>query len=69
MYFVLTQVKCETYLSVQPEYFQDDLFPDTPVEGEPTMTSSEWFGGANTQPKRVSLRPADMKPCKLLIIL
>ena len=28
------------------------------------MTSSEWLNGANTQPKKISLRPSDMKLCK-----
>ena len=50
---------------MQPEYFQDDLFPNTPIEGEPTMSSREWFNGANTQPRKISLRPPDMKLCKL----
>lgn len=50
------------------EYFQDDLFPDTRVWWEPALTSDQWFAGKNGAQKRLSLRPADMKPCKLKII-
>lgn len=50
------------------EYFQDDLFPDTRVWWEPALTSDQWFTGKNGAQKRLSLRPADMKPCKLYVI-
>jgi len=39
------------------EYFQDDLFPLTPKFGEPVMSSSEWFQGANKEPQLISLKP------------
>lgn len=50
------------------EYFQDDLFPDTRVWWEPALASDQWFAGKNGAQKRLSLRPADMKPCKLYVI-
>ena len=56
------------FLCKQMEYFQDDLFPDTRVWWEPALTSDQWFTGKNGAQKRLSLRPADMKPCKLYVI-
>ena len=50
------------------EYFQDDLFPDTRVWWEPALASDQWFAGKNGAQKRLSLRPADMKPCKFYVI-
>jgi len=38
------------------QFFQDDIFPDTP-DGKASMTSSEWFGGANNPPNLISLDP------------
>ncbi|WAQ98126.1 CORO7-like protein [Mya arenaria] len=62
----LTQTSVEpmsiTVPRVKTEYFQDDLFPDTPQTGSPTMTSQEWLNGGNKQPVKISLRPKDMKP-------
>ena len=46
------------------DYFQDDLFPDTRVWWEPAVISDQWFAGENGTQKMLSLRPADMKPCK-----
>lgn len=46
---------------VKMEYFQDDLFPDTSVTGEPTMTSEEWLAGVNNQAGKVGVRPRGMK--------
>ncbi|XP_060082621.1 coronin-7-like [Ylistrum balloti] len=46
---------------VKMEYFQDDLFPDTQVTWEPTMTSAEWISGLNNQPRTISVQPAGMK--------
>lgn len=38
------------------DLFQDDIFPDTASgTGEPSMTASEYMGGANTPPKTVNL--------------
>jgi len=36
------------------ELFQDDIFPDTPGQ-DPAMSASEWLGGANKGPIKVSL--------------
>jgi len=36
------------------ELFQDDIFPDT-AGPDPAMSASEWFGGANKNPIKVSL--------------
>ena len=36
------------------EMFQDDIFPDT-AGPEPALTSAAWFGGANADPKLISL--------------
>jgi coronin-1B/1C/6 len=36
------------------EMFQDDIFPDT-AGPEPALTSDAWFGGANSDPKLISL--------------
>jgi len=52
------------------EIFQDDLYPDT-YAGEPSLTSDQWNGGSNAEPKTRSLAPgfvpkekpaADFKP-------
>lgn len=37
-------------------FFQDDIFPDT-FDRKATMTSSEWFSGANNPPNVESLNP------------
>ena len=39
--------------------FHSDLFPPTKGEEDPCMTAEEWFGGANTPSKLVTLSP----PC------
>jgi coronin-7 len=44
------------------EFFQDDLYPPTPVSGVPTMTSAEWFSGSKKEPKLTSLQPNGMQP-------
>lgn len=45
---------------LRSELFQDDLFPDTRVTWEPTLSSEEWFSGVTRLPKFVSLRPPGM---------
>lgn len=45
---------------IKMELFQDDLFPPTTVTWKPTLGSSEWFAGRNTEPLRVSLKPEGM---------
>jgi coronin-7 len=49
---------------LQKEYFQDDVFPDTKVLWEPTLTADEWFAGIDKEPKRISLKPEGMENCK-----
>lgn len=39
------------------EAFQDDIFPDT-IAGVPSLTADEFFAGANSGPKKMSLDPA-----------
>uniref|UniRef100_A0A146LYG7 Coronin n=2 Tax=Lygus hesperus TaxID=30085 RepID=A0A146LYG7_LYGHE len=45
---------------IKSDLFQDDLFPDTKVTWEPTMTASEWISGANKQQRRINLKPSNM---------
>jgi len=59
---VVSMVKaCKSYLEPihfcvprKSELFQDDIFPPTPGP-DPAMSASEWLGGANKEPVRVSL--------------
>ena len=51
-------------LSLQMEYFQDDLFPPTRDTSKPTMSATEWVNGDNYQHPFVKLRPSDMQPRK-----
>ena len=45
------------------EYFQDDLFPDTRVWWEPSVTSDKWLTGEDKTQRTMSLRPDGMKAC------
>ncbi|BET03466.1 Domain of unknown function (DUF1900) [Nesidiocoris tenuis] len=45
---------------IKSDLFQDDLFPDTKVTWEPTMTAAEWLANGNKQPKRINLKPSNM---------
>lgn len=47
---------------IKIEFFQDDLFPDSRVSWEPTMSAEEWLGGMNKNPKRISWMPEGMSP-------
>ncbi|KAM4820168.1 coronin-7 [Thomomys bottae] len=47
---------------VRKEFFQDDVFPDTAVSWEPALSAEAWLGGANGQPRLLSLQPAGMTP-------
>ena len=42
------------------EYFQDDLFPPTRDWTQPPVSAGQWLSGDDTQPVKVSLKPADM---------
>ena len=46
---------------VKTNFFQDDLFPDTRLTWNPTLTAEEWLGGSTRQPEYVSLKPDNMK--------
>lgn len=48
--------------SLQKEFFQDDVFPDTAVSWEPALNAKAWLGGANRQPRLLSLQPPGMTP-------
>ncbi|XP_036134423.1 coronin-7 [Molossus molossus] len=47
---------------VRKEFFQDDVFPDTAVSWEPVLSAKDWLGGANRQPRLLSLQPSGMTP-------
>ncbi|XP_039095197.1 coronin-7 isoform X1 [Hyaena hyaena] len=47
---------------VRKEFFQDDVFPDTAVSWEPVLSVEAWLGGANGQPRLISLQPPGMTP-------
>ncbi|XP_058426135.1 coronin-7 isoform X2 [Diceros bicornis minor] len=47
---------------VRKEFFQDDVFPDTAVSWEPVLSAKAWLGGANRQPRLLSLQPPGMTP-------
>ncbi|XP_054445494.1 coronin-7 isoform X2 [Pteronotus mesoamericanus] len=47
---------------VRKEFFQDDVFPDTAVSWEPVLNAKAWLGGANGQPRLLSLQPPGMTP-------
>jgi len=47
---------------VKKNLFQDDLFPETRVKWEPSMSCEQWMNGANIPQKRLDLRPKDMQP-------
>ncbi|XP_059078879.1 coronin-7-like isoform X1 [Tigriopus californicus] len=46
---------------VKTAFFQDDLFPDTRVTWEPTISAEEWLQGSQKSCSRVSLKPDDMR--------
>uniref|UniRef100_A0A8C5CU86 Coronin n=1 Tax=Gadus morhua TaxID=8049 RepID=A0A8C5CU86_GADMO len=47
---------------VKKEYFQDDLFPETAVWWESSLSSSDWLAGSNGKHRTIKLRPSDMAP-------
>ena len=48
------------YRCPQPEFFQDDLFPNTRVLDAPSLSLNEWQSGKNPTLSYVSLKPANM---------
>lgn len=49
-------------LPLQKEFFQDDVFPATAVTWEPVLSAQAWLGGADGQPRMLSLQPPGMTP-------
>ncbi|KAF8795020.1 Coronin-7 like protein [Argiope bruennichi] len=47
---------------LRSEYFQDDLFPPTRKNWEPSMTSSEWLSGINKPIEILDMKPSEMTP-------
>uniref|UniRef100_A0A672RXY8 Coronin n=1 Tax=Sinocyclocheilus grahami TaxID=75366 RepID=A0A672RXY8_SINGR len=47
---------------VKKEFFQDDVFPETAVWWEASLTAAAWLSGSNGQHRKISLRPKDMMP-------
>uniref|UniRef100_A0A8C1LW38 Coronin n=1 Tax=Cyprinus carpio TaxID=7962 RepID=A0A8C1LW38_CYPCA len=47
---------------VKKEFFQDDVFPETAVWWEASLTAAAWLSGSNGQHRKISLRPNDMTP-------
>ncbi|KAJ2453444.1 hypothetical protein EV183_002197 [Coemansia sp. RSA 2336] len=46
----------------RPEYFQDDIFPDTVDTETPAVDTLAWLDGASAAPRFISLCPPHMKP-------
>lgn len=51
--------------SMQKEFFQDDVFPDTAITWEPVLSAKAWLEGANGQPRLLSLQPPGMTPGRM----
>jgi coronin-7 len=45
----------------RPQYFQDDIYPDTFIYCKPALSSSDWFSGKNAERETTSLQPEGMK--------
>lgn len=52
----------ESVFAPQKEFFQDDVFPDTAVWWEASLTAAAWLSGSNGKHRKISLRPKDMTP-------
>ncbi|KAJ2777434.1 hypothetical protein H4R18_005158 [Coemansia javaensis] len=46
----------------RPEFFQDDVFPDTVDTEAPSVDTQAWLDGAAPDPTYISLQPAGMTP-------
>ncbi|KAJ1742728.1 hypothetical protein LPJ68_001607 [Coemansia sp. RSA 1086] len=46
----------------RPEYFQDDIFPDTVDTETPAVDTLAWLDGASAAPRLISLCPPHMTP-------
>uniref|UniRef100_A0A8C2GDV8 Coronin n=1 Tax=Cyprinus carpio TaxID=7962 RepID=A0A8C2GDV8_CYPCA len=49
-------------VKVRKEFFQDDVFPETAVWWDASLTAAAWLSGSNGQHRKISLRPNDMTP-------
>uniref|UniRef100_A0A8C1U8V4 Coronin n=1 Tax=Cyprinus carpio TaxID=7962 RepID=A0A8C1U8V4_CYPCA len=49
-------------VKVRKEFFQDDVFPETAVWWDASLTAAAWLSGSNGQHHKISLRPNDMTP-------
>uniref|UniRef100_A0A674DBU6 Coronin n=1 Tax=Salmo trutta TaxID=8032 RepID=A0A674DBU6_SALTR len=47
---------------VRKEFFQDDVYPDTVVWWESSLTASAWLAGSDGKHHSISLKPKDMTP-------
>ena len=61
VYSLYVPAVCPTFAFSQKEYFQDDVFPDTTVTWEPSISAADWLDGGNKEQRKISLRPSDMK--------
>ena len=61
VYSLYVSAVCPTFAFSQKEYFQDDVFPDTTVTWEPSISAADWLDGGNKEQRKISLRPSDMK--------
>ena len=61
----ITKLKIFFFFFEQPEFFQDDLFPDTRVTWQPTLSGDEWLDGESKEIQKLSLQPSGMKKCEL----
>lgn len=50
---------------VKMDVFQSDLFPETRVLWEPTVTKDEWLHGRDKEARRLSLKPKGMQESNL----
>lgn len=46
----------------RPEYFQDDIYPDTIDWETPSVDAMAWVSGTKASPKEIDLCPPDMTP-------
>lgn len=66
-FYRLTPTSIEPYgvrvPRARPEYFQDDIFIDTPDVEHPAQDSTSWFDGKDVPLRRISLKPDNLTPC------
>uniref|UniRef100_A0A6Q2XGM6 Coronin n=1 Tax=Esox lucius TaxID=8010 RepID=A0A6Q2XGM6_ESOLU len=47
---------------IRKEFFQDDVYPETAVWWESSLTASAWLAGSDGKYRHISLKPKDMTP-------